>query len=339
MASPGALWERAHVAATMRHNRVAKMAFGALIGAAAAGTVAGTAGAVPSITGADTDAWNAASPSVAYVITTNVNNGRLTWTLDGADDSSGPGPGTPDEGNGRAPLNVSLPGLRDGTYTLVARDRGALNNTARRTFVVDRTPPTATIAAPVDGAVVDQGAALFADFACGGATTCTGTVADGAALDTSNAGFGSLRVDAADAAGNTASAEISYQVLAPGETAQTPADAIPKAPKVTLPPTINAERLLPRRNGVVHTTRPVLRWPVRSGARLYNVQVFRLKAGAEPAKIASLFPRVNRVRVPPKRLKTGVRYAWRVWPFMQAGYTKSPLGLSLFSVARGAAER
>src|SRR5262249_9016998 len=154
-----------------------------------AGAAAGTAGAVPSITGADTDAWNAASPSVTYVITTNVNNGRLTWTLDGDDDSSGPGPGTPDEGSGRSPLNVSLPGLRDGTYTLVARDRAALGNTARRTFVVDRTPPTVSIAAPLDGAVVDQGAAVIADFACQGATTCTGTVADGAALDTSTAGL------------------------------------------------------------------------------------------------------------------------------------------------------
>jgi hypothetical protein len=300
--------------------------------AVAAGATAGTAGAVPSITGTDTDAWNAGSPSVAYIITTTVSNGRLTWTLDGPDNSSGPGPGPPDSGSGRAPLTVSLPGLRDGAYTLTARDRDFFNSVARRTFVVDRTPPAVTIAQPGDGAVVAQGAALVADFACTGATTCTGTVADGAALDTSKPGFGSLRVNAADAAGNTAGAQASYQVLAPGETAQTPVDTAPKPPKITLPPTINAERLLPRRNGVVRTTRPVLRWPVRAGARLYNVQVFRLKAGGQPAKIASLFPRTNSVRVPPKRLRAGIRYAWRVWPFMRTGYTKSPLGLSVFSV-------
>ena len=331
MAPPGALWERSRVAST-RNNRVSRAGFAAVMCAAVAGATAGTAGAVPSITGADTDAWNAGSPSVAYVITTTVANGRLSWTLDGPSNSSGPGPGTPDSGNGRTPLTVSLPGLRDGAYTLTARDNALINPVARRTFVVDRTPPTITIASPGAGAVVDQGAALVADFACAGATTCTGTVADGAALDTSQAGFGSLRVDAADGAGNTAAASVSYQVLAPGQTAQPPADTTPKPPKAVLPPTINAERLLPRRNGVVRTTQPLLRWPARAGARLYNVQVFRLKAGAEPAKIASLFPRTNSVRVPPKRLRTGVRYAWRVWPFMRAGYTKSPLGLSIFSV-------
>jgi hypothetical protein len=62
------------------------------------------------------------------------------------------------------------------------------------------------------------------------------------------------------------------------------------------------------------------------------VQVFRLRVGAQPAKVASLFPRTNRVRVPPRRLKIRVRYAWRVWPFMRAGYTRTPLGLSIFSV-------
>ena len=61
--------------------------------------------------------------------------------------------------------------------------------------------------------------------------------------------------------------------------------------------------------------------------------MFRLRAGAEPAKVASLFPRVNRVRIPPGRLVRGARYAWRVWPFMRDGYTVSPLGLSIFSVS------
>jgi len=316
----------------MRNERVARSAFAAAMCAAAMGATAGTAAAVPSITGADTDVWNAGSPSVAYVITTTATTGQLTWTLAGPDDSSGPGPGAPGGGNGRSPLTVGLPGLRDGTYTLTARDRDLLSPTARRTFVVDRTAPTVSIAQPADGAVVAQGAALFAAFACGDAMTCTGTVADGGALDTSTPGEAGLRVEAADGAGNTAHAEVSYRVLAPGETAQTPVDVARKPPKAVLPATINAERLLPRRNGVVRTARPVLRWPVRRGARLYNVQVFRLTAGGEPVKVASLFPRTNRVRVPPKRLKAHVRYAWRVWPFLRAGYTGKPLGLSLFSV-------
>ncbi|HTI35374.1 MAG TPA: hypothetical protein VL422_16980 [Miltoncostaea sp.] len=303
------------------------------MGVAIAGVAAGTAGAVPVITGADTDTWNAAAPSVAYVITSSAGgNGRITWTLTGPVASGGPGPSTPTSGNGRSPLTVSLPNLADGSYTLTARDRDLFNPTARRLFAVDRTPPAATIAQPANGAVVAQGAALFADFMCLGATACTGTAADGAAIDTSSPGVFSFRVDAADAAGNTARAVASYEVLAPGQTGGTPTDTTPTPPKVTLPRTINAGRLLPRRNGVVRTTRPVLRWPARKGARLYNVQVFRLRLGLPPAKIASLFPRSNQVKVPAKRLRAGIRYAWRVWPFMRTGYTRAPLGLSIFSV-------
>ena len=37
-------------------------------------------------------------------------------------------------------------------------------------------------------------------------------------------------------------------------------------------------------------TRPVLRCPARAGAQLYNVQVFRLRAGAQPVKIVSVTP-------------------------------------------------
>ncbi|HTI32087.1 MAG TPA: hypothetical protein VL422_00325, partial [Miltoncostaea sp.] len=253
-----------------RHTRIPRTAVAALAAAALAGAAAGTAGAVPAITGADTDVWNAASPSVAYVVTTTVGNGRITWTLDGPTGGGGPGPSTPSSGNGRSPLTVSLPNLVDGSYTLTARDRDLFNPATRRLFVVDRTPPTVAIAQPADGAVVAQGAALFADFACVGATTCTGTAADGAALDTSAPGVFSLRVDAADAAGNAARAIATYQVVAPGRPTGVPTDTTPTPPKVTLPRTINAGRLLPRRNGVVRTARPVLRWPARTGARLYN---------------------------------------------------------------------
>ncbi len=79
----------------------------------------------------------------------------------------------------------------------------------------------------------------------------------------------------------------------------------------------------------------MLRWPAIVGARFFNVQVFRLRPGAAPSKVASLFPRTNPVRLPRDRLRDGGRYAWRVWPFMRGGFTAAPLGLSLFSVHLG----
>ena len=71
-------------------------------------------------------------------------------------------------------------------------------------------------------------------------------------------------------------------------------------------------------------------------AKLSRDAKSKARAGAQPAKIVSVFPRTNRVRVPPKRLKSGGRYAWRVWPFIRTGYTRTPLGLSIFSVRLGA---
>jgi hypothetical protein len=99
--------------------------------------------------------------------------------------------------------------------------------------------------------------------------------------------------------------------------------------------TLNARRLVPRLNAVVGSRRPVFAWPAMSRARLYNLQVFRLRPGTRAAKVASLFPRTNRVRIPPGRLVDGARYAWRAWPFTRTGYTSGPLGLSVFSVDLG----
>jgi hypothetical protein len=290
--------------------------------AAAAGAgaaTAGQAGAAITITGTDADVWNGTEPAPAYVITSNSPSRRITWSVQGVG-----------SGAGVSPVTVSFPAIPDGSFRLDAREQGFFAGTGARLFAVDRTPPTVAISRPADGVVVAQGGTLLAGYACAGATSCTGTVPDGGALDTSQAGVGTLRVDAADAAGNTASATVRYQVLAPGQTAGPPTEFVP--PATTLPRTINATRLLPRRNGVVRTKRPVLRWPARRGARLYNVQVFRLRPGRQPAKVASLFPRTNRVRLPPRRLVSGARYVWRVWPFLRGGYTETPLGLSVFKV-------
>jgi hypothetical protein len=82
---------------------------------------------------------------------------------------------------------------------------------------VDRKPPTIEIAEPLTGASVEQGASLTAGYVCtdggSGVSMCEGTIASGAALDTSSVGQHVLEVTSTDAAGNRSTAELVYTVL------------------------------------------------------------------------------------------------------------------------------
>lgn len=75
---------------------------------------------------------------------------------------------------------------------------------------------------------------------------------------------------------------------------------------------------------------PVLRWRPKSGARYYNVQVFR---GAR--RVLSAWPRGSRLRVPVDVLKQGRTYVWVVWPGRGArarAVYGSPVGRATFEV-------
>ncbi len=302
--------------------------------AALALATAATAQGAPTISGADGDVWNAAKPTPTYTITASNRRLRIFWSVSGGGGS----------GSGATPLTVTLPGIKDGSYTLQAaegRNSGDLSQliVRRRTFRVDVTAPTVTIAAPVAGAVFEQGATVLADYACAGAATCAGPVADGAAIDTASPGDKDFRVLATDDAGNTAAGDAGYGVVAPGpppaETSGGPPPLAPPAPEPArepaAPSTINAKRLRPARGAAIATLRPVFRWPRLDRARFYNLQVFRLK-GSKAVKVFSVFPRGTSYRVPPRRLGHGARYVWRLWPYVSGGYTRRPLGLSFFDV-------
>lgn len=99
-------------------------------------------------------------------------------------------------------------------------------------FQVDATPPDLTITTPAEGAVVQQGAAVAADYTCtdagSGVASCTGTVADGSAIDTATEGAKTFTVDGADTVGNTASLTHTYTVdgTAPSVTITAPGDGV-----------------------------------------------------------------------------------------------------------------
>jgi hypothetical protein len=87
---------------------------------------------------------------------------------------------------------------------------------ASATLNIDRTPPALTVAWPAGGAVFLLNAQAWASYACAdtlsGLASCAGSVANGAAIDTSSPGTKSFVVNAADRADNTASITAVYAV-------------------------------------------------------------------------------------------------------------------------------
>ena len=81
-----------------------------------------------------------------------------------------------------------------------------------RIEVAYREPPTISITSPVEGATIPQGQVLTASYGCSSSENvsikeCAGSVANGAALDTSTLGPHTLTVEAEDAEKGTASRE------------------------------------------------------------------------------------------------------------------------------------
>ena len=295
-----------------------------------------TAAAAPAISGGNGDVWNAARPAPTYVITdTDDENARIDWEVPGVA-----------SGRDLAPVTVRLPGLGDGSYRLIASRRSGRGRApdAERRFRVDVTPPRITIRQPSSGADLHQGATVLADYSCQGAVSCAGEVAPGAPLDTSRAGPASFTVRAVNDAANQAVAVVAYEIepatlaLVGGAAADLPSPSPSIAPVppsgAARPATIDARRLRPYAGAVLTSRRPILRWPAPYGVRRYNVQIFRLRAESV-TKVVTAFPRLNRMRVPPRRLAYGDRYVWRVWPFLERGYPTRPLALSFFDVRHG----
>ena len=83
----------------------------------------------------------------------------------------------------------------------------------------DTTAPAVTISTPFDGATFIKGQAVAAVYSCqdeaggSGLASCTGTVADGALIDTSTVGSHTFTVTGADVAGNSATAASTYNVV------------------------------------------------------------------------------------------------------------------------------
>jgi hypothetical protein len=150
-----------------------------------------------------------------------------------ADETSGSGVDTcvGDVPNG---ADVDTSTLGEHSFTVTATDHaGNAASAVAHYTVVDVTAPQITIATPSQGAAYDLGQQVSASYSCAdedggsGLASCTGTVANGAAVDTSSVGQKSFTVSAADNAGNPASQTVTYTVVdraAPDITLSSPAD-------------------------------------------------------------------------------------------------------------------
>jgi Repeats of unknown function (DUF5649)/RTX calcium-binding nonapeptide repeat (4 copies) len=84
--------------------------------------------------------------------------------------------------------------------------------------VVDSTPPTVRINAPLDGAIYALGQRVSADYRCADETAlvaCGGTVPSGAAIDTSSLGRKTFTAGAIDGSGNATRVTVTYVVVNP----------------------------------------------------------------------------------------------------------------------------
>jgi hypothetical protein len=109
-----------------------------------------------------------------------------------------------------------------------------------RIEVAYREPPTISITSPVEGATIPQGQVMTASYGCSSSENvsikeCAGSVANGAALDTSTLGPHTLTVEAEDAEKGTASRSVSYMVVA-----APPAPPAPKSSNVVPDTAISA---------------------------------------------------------------------------------------------------
>jgi hypothetical protein len=117
-----------------------------------------------------------------------------------------------------APVDTGTAGAK--SFTVQASDKAG--NTASKTVnytVADTTAPAITLTTPTQGAVYTLGQPVLADYSCAdeangsGVATCQGSVADGAALDTSRVGVKTFEVSTTDNAGNRGTTSVTYSVV------------------------------------------------------------------------------------------------------------------------------
>ena len=185
------------------------------------------------LTGADTAAGHGETATVSFPIRYLDGAGKGPQDLAIAATTTLPGTSATPSGTtlhvtpgSTSTVNVTVPvpaATPLGAYTVTlsaALGSPAVTRSNKATIqVVDKLAPTIRISTPAEGAKFRLRKAVAADFACAdetngmGLNKCAGPVATGAAIDTRSLGKKTFKVDAADNAGNAATASAHYTVL------------------------------------------------------------------------------------------------------------------------------
>lgn len=273
---------------------------------------------------------------------------RFEWSVTPAGDS------TPVRQDATEERQVKVtPALPDGAYVFgvkQVRTGGQPGAEATHRFTVDtvappaptitsRPPPSTPVVSPPFAWQGEPGGTYLWRMVTEGGTVERGPIA----VNATSVGAGPVgpgtylfQVRQRDAAGNLGpwSAAERVTVTVAGGSGSNAVKLTPPRTGKARPVVLYPRRLRPRAGVRIPTLRPVLQW--RRGPRftmLYNVQVFEIR-GRRVVKVKSAFSRNTQWRVPPRTLKKGRRYAWRVWPYRGLrGYTRKPLGISYFDVA------
>jgi hypothetical protein len=147
------------------------------------------------------------------------NNTNVTVSFSGTDSMSGSGLA----GCGAAVL-IAAEGAGVASAGTCSDIAGNTSKVATASTNLDKTNPSGTITTPADGGTYAQGASVASSYSCNdarsGIASCSGTVSNGSAIDTSTVDTKSLTVIAVDLAGNASTFSHSYTVVAGSPTVQ-----------------------------------------------------------------------------------------------------------------------
>lgn len=143
------------------------------------------------------------------------------------------------QGLGSCAVTVEVQGAAPGNQEnmVSANSNGGLPSGVAHASLIVIAPPTIAVSSPASGSSYSLGQQVTANYACTeapsgpGISSCSGTVANGASIDTSTAGLHSFTVNAASSDGLTSSTTVTYTVQQPAA-GKVPS---PPQPKVTPP--------------------------------------------------------------------------------------------------------